>query len=983
MSKETLDIQTSSGRGYWRSLDELAQSSEFQARLEREFPREAAALRDPVTRRSFLKLMGASMALSTLAGCQFAIKQPQEVIVPYVRQPEQVIPGRSLYYATSMTVQGYGIGLLAESHEGRPTKVEGNPDHGASLGASDAWIQASVLTMYDPDRSQQVLKAGKPATWADAATALGAAAAKAGAGMRILSESNASPSLGAAITALTSKHPGANWVQYDPISADNAIDGATQALGTATNVVYAFNKADVVVALDSDFTHNGATSIRYSRDFADKRRITSTKPVMNRLYVAEPTPSHTGTMADHRLAVRASEIAALTDAIAAGVGVAGIVAPALSDKASAWVKAVVSDLKANAGKSIVITGETQSASQHALVLAINNALGNFGKTVTFSEPVAPAPTSNVGLKALVDEINAGAVSLLVISEANIAYNAPGDIDVKAALAKVATVVHHGIYADETSEGAAWHINGAHYLESWGDSRAFDGTAAIQQPLIAPLYEGKTLLEVVAALSGDTTTSGHDLVKSYWKSALDTEGFAFDKEWQIILHDGTIKRSAAAAVTPTFGANIAPTASLVSDGLEIIFRADSSLRDGSAANNGWLQEVPKPITKLVWDNTAQLSAATATAFGVVAGDVVELSYQGRSVKAPVWIVPGQADNTVVVHLGFGRTKAGKIGDGVGFNAYTLRGSDSLWHGNGVVVTKTAETYKLATTQEHTNLEGRDQDIYRTKSLADFLNPDDHKGHKKHEIISLFPPYDYSKGYQWGMQIDLNACNGCNACVVACQAENNIPIVGKEEVLIGREMHWIRIDTYFAGDVDSPAIYQMPVACMHCEHAPCEIVCPVAATVHDDEGLNSMIYNRCVGTKYCSNNCPYKVRRFNFFQYVDADTPSLKLQRNPDVTVRVLGVMEKCTYCVQRISEARIDADRERRVITDGQVVSACQQACPSQAIVFGNINDASARVTQLKALEAKFTMLDPLNNKPRTSYMTRLTNPNPEFSGKTE
>ncbi len=983
MSKETLDIQTNSGRGYWRSLDELAQSSEFQARLEREFPREAAELRDPVTRRSFLKLMGASMALSTLAGCQFAIKQPQEVIVPYVRQPEQVIPGRSLYFATSMTVQGYGIGLLAESHEGRPTKVEGNPDHGASLGASDAWIQASVLTMYDPDRSQQVLNAGKPATWADAAIALGAAAAKAGAGMRILSESNASPSLGAAITALTSKYPGAKWVQYDPISADNAIDGATQALGTATNVVYAFNKADIVVALDSDFTHNGPAAIRYSRDFADKRRITSAKPVMNRLYAAEPTPSHTGTMADHRLAVRASEIAALTDAIAAGVGVAGIVAPALSDKASAWVKAAVSDLKANAGKSIVITGETQSAAQHALVLAINNALGNFGKTVTFSAPVAPAPSSNAGLKALVDEINAGAVSLLVISEANIAYNAPGDIDVKAALAKVATVVHHGIYADETSEGAAWHINGAHYLESWGDSRAFDGTAAIQQPLIAPLYEGKTLLEVVAALSGDTTTSGHDLVKSYWKSALGTEGFAFDKEWQIILHDGTIKGSAAAPAAPTIGATIAPTAAPVAEGIEIIFRADSSLRDGSAANNGWLQEVPKPITKLVWDNTAQLSAATATAIGVVAGDVVELSYQGRSVKAPVWIVPGQADNTVVVHLGFGRTKAGKIGDGVGFNAYTLRGSDSLWHGNGVVVTKTAETYKLATTQEHTNLEGRDQDIYRTKTLSDFLHPEDHKGHKKHEIISLFPPYDYSKGYQWGMQIDLNACNGCNACVVACQAENNIPIVGKEEVLIGREMHWIRIDTYFAGDVDSPAIYQMPVACMHCEHAPCEIVCPVAATVHDDEGLNSMVYNRCVGTKYCSNNCPYKVRRFNFFQYVDEETPSLKLQRNPDVTVRVRGVMEKCTYCVQRINEARIDADRERREITDGQVVSACQQACPSQAIVFGNINDASARVTQLKALEAKFTMLDPLNNKPRTSYMTRLTNPNPEFSGKTE
>ena len=983
MSKETLDNQATSGRGYWRSLDELAQSSEFQARLEREFPREAAELRDPVTRRSFLKLMGASMALSTLAGCQFAIKQPQEIIVPYVRQPEEVIPGRSLFYATSMTVQGYGIGLLAESHEGRPTKVEGNPDHGASLGSSDAWIQASILTMYDPDRSQQVLKAGVASTWSDAATALAAAAAGAGAGIRVISEPNASPALNAAVAALASKYAGTKWVQYDPISADNAAAGVVAATGAANNTVYAFNKADVVVALDSDFTHSGPTAIRYSRDFAEKRRITSAKPTMSRLYAAEPTPSHTGTMADHRIAVRATDVATLTDAIAAGVGVAGIAAPALDEKAAAWVKAAVADLKANAGKSIVITGETQSAAQHALVLAINNALGNIGKTVSFTAPVSTAATSATVLKDLVAEMNAGAVKLLVISDANILYNAPGDIDVKSALANVPTVVHHGIYADESSVGAAWHINGAHYLESWGDSRAYDGTAAIQQPLIAPLYDGKTLLEVIAALSGDTTTTGHDLVKGYWKSVAGTDGYAFDKEWQIALHDGVVKNTAAASASAPVNGNVKATSIPAAEGLEIVFRADSSLRDGSAANNGWLQEVPKPITKLVWDNTAQVSPATAKALGVANGDVVTLSFQGRSVNAPVWIVPGQAENTVVVHLGFGRTKAGKVGDGVGFNAYTLRGSDALWHGTGLEVKKTTETYKLATTQEHTNMEGRDEDIYPTKTIADFLHPEHHEGHKKHEIISLFPEYDYSKGYQWGMQIDLNACNGCNACVVACQAENNIPIVGKDQVLVGREMHWIRIDTYFSGDLESPSIYQIPVACMHCEHAPCEIVCPVAATVHDDEGLNAMVYNRCVGTKYCSNNCPYKVRRFNFFQYVDEETPSLKLQRNPDVTVRVRGVMEKCTYCVQRINEARIDADREDRQIMDGQVVSACQQACPSQAIVFGNINDAASRVSQLKALESKFTMLDPLNTKPRTSYMIRLTNPNPEFSGKTE
>ncbi|MFM2032501.1 MAG: hypothetical protein RLZZ297_1266, partial [Chloroflexota bacterium] len=952
MSKETLDNQTTGGRSYWRSLEDLTQSSEFQARLQREFPREAAELRDPVSRRSFLKLMGASMALSTLAGCQFAIKQPQEVIVPYVRQPEAVIPGRSLYFATSMNIQGYGVGLLAESHEGRPTKVEGNPDHSASMGASDAWIQASVLTMYDPDRSQQVRKGGQPATWADAAAALAAAAGSAGAGIRVISEPNASPTLGATVVALATKYPGTQWIQYDALSNDNAATGAAQAFGAPTDLVYSFDAAEVVVALDSDFTHDGPAAIRYARDFASKRRITSAKPSMSRLYAAEPTPSHTGTMADHRLAAKAGDIAALTDAIAAGVGVAGVSAPQLDAKATAWVKAAVADLKANAGKSIVITGETQSAAQHALVVAINNALGKIGKTVKTIAAVNPVSTGVAALKDLVAEMNAGAVKLLVISDANIVYNAPADLKIAEALAKVETVVHHGLYADESATNAAWHINGAHYLESWGDSRAFDGTVTIQQPLIAPLYDGKTLIEVLNALMG-VAASGHETVKGYWKNLLGTDGYAFDKEWQITLHDGVIKNTASPAAAVSVTGAIKSTAGAASEELELVFRADSSLRDGSASNNGWLQEVPKLVTKLTWDNAAQLSPATAAKLGVQNTDVVKLSYQDRVVNAPVWIVPGQADNTVVVHFGFGRGKeVGRVGENVGFNAYTLRGSDSPWHGTGVTVTKTGETYKLATTQKHVELEGRDEDIYPVKTLHDILHPGEHGEHKKHEVISLFPEFDYSKGYQWGMQIDLNACNGCNACVVACQAENNIPIVGKTEILIGREMHWIRIDTYFSGDAESPSIYQQPVACMQCEHAPCEIVCPVAATVHDDEGLNVMVYNRCVGTKYCSNNCPYKVRRFNFFQYVDDETPSLKLQRNPDVTVRARGVMEKCNYCVQRINEARIDADRENRQIVDGEVVSACQQACPSQAIVFGNINDAAARVSQLKALETK-------------------------------
>jgi molybdopterin-containing oxidoreductase family iron-sulfur binding subunit len=974
MSKETHDIQQNSGRSYWRSLDDLVQSSEFQERLAREFPQEAAELRDPVSRRSFLKLMGASMALSSLAGCQFAIKQPQEKIVPYVRQPEQVIPGRALYFATTMAVHGYGIGLLAESHEGRPTKVEGNPDHPASNGSSDAWIQASILTMYDPDRSQQIIKDGQPSTWAEASAALATAAAAAGSGIRIISEPNTSPTLAALVASLPA---GSTWYQYDPLSADNTNTGTMNAVGSA-NTVYAFDKADVVVALDSDFTTTGPTALRYARDFASKRRAHSAKPKMNRLYMAEPTPTSTGTLADHRLAVKASAVGGLAQAIAAAVGVAGVTAPSLSESESKWVATAVKDLQANAGKSAVIAGETQPAAVHALVHAINAALKNVGSTVRYIDPVGTMNTGINSLAALVSEINAGAVSMLVIADTNLVYNAPADFNIAEIIKKVPTVVHFGLYQDETSELAQWHINAAHYLESWGDLRAFDGTVSVQQPLIAPLYDGKTLIDVVAAMAGNST-SAHDLVKNFWQGVTGTDGYAFDKNWQIALHDGIVPNTASADALPTLATSFtAPAAA--NDGLEIVFRADPSVRDGSAANNGWLQEVPKPVTKMTWDNTAQLSPKTAEALGLKRGDIVKLTLEGRSVDAPVFVVPGQSDDTVVVHLGYGRSKAGRVGSGVGFNAYAIRPSTSLWHSAGVEIAKVGEDYKLASTQMHTDLEGRDYDIYRAKTLDELINPHEEK-HAHHEIISLFPEWDYSKGYQWGMSIDLNVCNGCNACVVACQAENNIPVVGKEQVWMGREMHWIRIDTYFSGDAEHPEIYQQPVACMQCEHAPCEIVCPVAATVHDAEGLNNMVYNRCVGTKYCSNNCPYKVRRFNFFQYSDMETPSLKLQRNPDVTVRTRGVMEKCNYCQQRINEARIDARTQGREIKDGEVVTACQQACPTQAIVFGNINDPSSKVVQLKALEkTSYTMLDPLNTKPRTSYLAKLTNPNPELGG---
>ena len=817
-------------------------------------------------------------------------------------------------------------------------------------------------------------------SWDDAAKALSAAYAQAGSGVRILTEPTASPSLVSTIQGLVGA--GAKWYQYDALSGDNTRAGAQAAFGSAVNTVYAFDKADVVVALDSDFTHGSATSIRYAQDIASKRRSLSDEPTMSRIYVAEPTPTNTGALADHRLAAKASDIAAITQAVANGVGIS-VAAPTLPEAAQKWVATAVADLKAAAGKSVVVTGETQPAAVHALVHAINAALTNVGATVNYTAPVIDADTGAASLKSLVDEINAGAVTMLVINDVNVVYSAPADLNIAEVLKKVPTIVHVGLYNDETAAIATWHINGLHYLESWGDTRAYNGAVALQQPLIAPLYDGKHFSDVLQALTGKSD-SAHDVVKGYWKSQLGLDGFAFEKAWEVALHDGLVAGASAVGSAAVTLAPVTASAAPASEGLELIFRADPSLRDGSAANNGWLQEVPKPFSKMVWDNSAHVSTETATKLGVKTEDVVTLTVNGRSVEAPINVLPGQANDTIGVHLGFGRTQAGKVGTGIGFNGYAIRSSDALWTASGVTVSKTGKTYTLASTQSHFNLEGRDEDILHAKSLAEYL-AEKKAGikHKKHEILSLFPEYDYSKGYQWGMTIDLNACNGCNACVVACQAENNIPVVGKDQIWRGREMQWIRIDTYFSGDTANPTIYQQPIACMQCEHAPCEIVCPVAATVHDSEGINNMVYNRCVGTKYCSNNCPYKVRRFNFFQYADEETPSLKLQRNPDVTVRVRGVMEKCNYCLQRINEARIDAIREDRTIKDGEVVTACQQACPSQAIVFGNINDTSSQVARLKALETKFTVLDSLNTKPRTSYMIKFTNSNPELSGKTE
>ena len=994
MANNSLDLATiqerlaqSHGRHYWRSLEELAETDEFQEFLHREFPRQASEWTDALSRRNFLKLMGASLALAGLTACS---GQAPEKIVPFVRAPEDIIPGQPLSYATAMTLGGYALGLLVQSQLGRPTKIEGNPDHPASLGATDALAQASILTLYDPDRAKGVSNLGEASTWeaylAELRPQLERQHANGGAGLRILTETITSPTLANQLQALLAVFPSAIWHQYEPVNRDNVYAGAQLAFGEPVEPIYRFDQADIILSLDADFLLTSPGRVRYAHDFAGRRRVTEAADIaMNRLYAVESTPTITGAAADHRWPLKASRIEAFARALARELGLD--VNPGDTAVLEAFpanrISVLARDLQAHPGASIVIAGDHQPPMVHALVHAINNALDNTDQTIVYSDPViANSANQMESLRELTTAMAAGQVDLLVILGGNPVYNAPLDLNFAGALDQVTLRVHLGLYEDETSERCQWHLPESHYLEAWGDARAYDGTVTIIQPLIEPLYDSRSAHEVLAMLLGEVEPSGHDLVQAYWAGQTDVENF--ETFWQTVLHDGLIPETAlsprSVSLQPGFD-DQAPTATPADD-LEIIFRPDPSIWDGRFANNGWLQELPKPLTKLTWDNAALMSPATADRLGLANEDLVELDYGGQVVRAPVWLMPGHVDDSVTVYLGYGRTRAGRVGSGAGFNPFLLRTAATPWFGTGLAIRNTGEPYRLAGAQHHHSVEGRD--LFRAGTVDQFRTEPEFVQEMEARVpeISLYPKFEYEDN-AWGMAIDLSTCNGCNACVVACQAENNIPIVGKSEVLNGREMHWIRLDRYYEGDPANPATHQQPVMCMHCENAPCEVVCPVAATLHDHEGLNTMVYNRCIGTRYCSNNCPYKVRRFNFLEYNDLEAASLKLQRNPNVSVRARGVMEKCTYCVQRISAARITAKKEGRPIGDGEVVTACQAACPTQAIVFGNINDPNSRVTQLKTSPLNYGMLTELNTNPRTSYLARLRNPNPELEGETE
>jgi len=964
---------------FWRGLEELEDTPEFRRHLENEFPHGANDLETKLDRRELLKVMAASAAFAGLTGCT---KLPTQKIVPYVRQPEEIIPGKPLFYATAMTLGGVASGVLVESHMGRPTKIEGNPDHPASLGAANAFAQASILGLYDPDRSQAAIRDGRIASWpeflSELSSALTAEKGNSGSGIRLLTQTITSPTLGEQIREFLKTYPSAKWIQYESVMRDNVREGAKIAFGEYVNTVYRVDQADVILALDSDFLTAGPGCVRYARDFARKRRVEGPESKMNRLYAVESTPTNTGAMADHRLRMRASDIEGFARALARELGLATVAAPAVAlNIPNSWIPALARDLRQHAGSTLVTVGDRQPAVVHAFAHAINQTLGNVGKTVYFTEPIEVSPIKQWdAIAELASDIRAGSLTTLLILGCNPAYDAPADLGFKEILPKVPFTARLGLYEDETSALCHWHIPQAHELESWGDARAYDGTVSVIQPLIAPLYNGKSELDFLAVINGQSSKSSHDLVHDHWQGQRPDEA-RFDVSWEKSLRDGVVAGTAfppkQLAVKPEVGAQ--PPAG-TPQGLEIVFRPDPAIWDGRFANSGWLQELPKPMTKLTWDAVAMLSPDTAARRGIKSEDAVELEYQGRTIVAPAWVMPGHADDSVTVFLGYGRTRAGRVGTGAGFDAGWIRPSGTPWFGLGLEIRKTGQKWALATTQTQSSMEGREP--IRITTLGEYQKkPKFAQADAEENPLSLYPEVKY-EGNAWGMAIDLNACTGCGACVVACQSENNIAVVGKRETMIGRAMHWIRIDRYYQGSVEAPDTYHQPVLCMHCEDAPCEVVCPVAATVHSPEGLNEMVYNRCVGTRYCSNNCPYKVRRFNFYLYSDWDTPSLFGMRNPNVTVRSRGVMEKCSYCVQRINAVKIEAEKQERPIRDGEIVTACQQTCPSEAIVFGNINDPNSRVAKLKAKDRNYKLLEELNTRPRTTYLAKLRNPNPEI-----
>ena len=985
----------------WRSIEERSLLGPHPGAAN-EFPGGAAEL-DGVSRRSFMQLLGVSTAIATVGA---ACRKPNEKIIPFVRRPEETTPGNALHFATAYALEGYTSGLLVESHEGRPTKIEGNPAHPETIGATTVIEQALILGLYDDDRAKQLRRGGEAIAWqtylADVRTRGAKLAEKGGAGLRFLTGPTTSPLLADLRRRILERFPQAKFVSYGAVANDGAVEGSKMAFGRPLVPRHHLAPAAVILSLDSDFLADGPEQTRLSREFGARREPSRD---MNRLYVVEPAMTVTGGMADHRLRLRGSDVGSLVATLCGllsgrGLSTLGPVGSLGHGQGSwdpKWLVALCGDLERNRGRSLIIAGRRHPPVVHSFCAALNVALGNLGSTVEYGAPLTTDATSGTAaLGALAEDIAAGSVDTLVVTSENPVYSAPVDFKLAQLFKRVPNVIYHGLYEDETAATCNTFVPAAHALESWGDGRATDGIVSIVQPLIAPLWGGHTEAEVLSAFVGDGDLGTHELLRRYWRGMAKLPGNlagSFDNVWERWLADGIVPDTGAGAESgvtingQALAQAAAPLLARSGAGLEIAFAIDPKVFDGRFANNAWLQELAHPITKLTWDNGLLLSETTAKGLEVETGDVVEITYRDRKVEAPALIVPGHADDAITLPLGYGRTATGHVGRAVGFNANELRTSDAPWFDRGATINKTGKRFKFAITQDHFTMspDGRESPPPAVSApLAEVLNA----GSMFHEELEerrgpqavIHQPVDYSgQAYKWGMAIDLNKCTGCNACVVACQSENNIASVGKDGVGRGREMQWIRIDRYFTGSPEDPEMINQPLGCVHCETAPCEYVCPVNATVHSDEGLNEMIYNRCIGTRYCSNNCPYKVRRFNFLDYTGDISAARELGMNPEVTVRSRGVMEKCTYCVQRIERARIATRIEGRTIADGELQTACQQGCPTQAIVFGSLNDPNSKVSQLHTDTRRYDLLHELGTRPRTAYLARVRNPNPELA----
>ena len=1034
--KMTLDavrakLAGQTGRRFWKNLDELAATPEFNRMMAEEFPHQAMQGEwvDPVSRRGFLKVMGASFALAGLAGCT---KQPDEPIYPYIRQPEDLVLGQSKYFATAHPFPTGAIPILVKSDAFRPIKLEGNPDHPMSKGKSDAMTQGTLLDLYDPDRSHDTIYRGQTSSFGNFQDAFLQAvkATQGGQGIYFLSETVTSPTLAAQWQGVQKAYPNAKFLQWDGVNQDSSRAASKAAFGSYTDAQYRLADADVIVSLDADFlggiAHPGFLPL--AATYAERHSFDAENPTkpMNRLYVVESMPTVTGFKAEHRLALKPSEMPGFAGALAAG-GMGGSFS---NPDAAKFVSALAADLKASNGRCVVIPGEGASPEVHMAAYRLNASLGAVGKTVVYTETVAPMPSEQLAdLRSLAADIQAGKVQWLVMLGGNPVYTAPTDLQFASLMDRVPYTAHLANLIDETGTRATWHINKVHYLESWSDARAYDGTLSIVQPMIEPLYNGHSAHDILQGLLDNPQASAYDAVLANTRPLLKGDA---ETAWRKVLHDGWVEGTAFTPKSGSPNGGATPAGSATGSGeLEVVFKHDPSLYDGRYANVGWLQELPKQVTSMSWDNAALMSLVTLEKLKIAENEAIELELNGRRVIAPVLGVPGHADDVVTVYFGGGRSDAGRVGSGVGFNAYLLRASDAPNAASGLKVTRGKGSYDLCVTKVHSiehrgayaqhdlehplsdkqgtySLPGHEAEErsiirYATVSEAKATPNFAHEGASgtlvnkvgygpqgedpKHDDSLSGDKFAYNHIDEssqllqnaWAMSIDLNSCIGCNACIVSCYAENNIAVVGREQVKVGRNMQWIRIDTYFEGDLSAPKAHFQPMACQHCENAGCELVCPVGATVHTPEGLNTMVYNRCVGTRYCSNNCAYKVRRFNFLLYSDYDTESLKFMRNPDVTVRSRGVMEKCTYCVQRIEYAKLEADKENRLVRDGEIITACQQACPTDAIIFGNKNDRTSKVARRKAAERDYPVLADLNYKPRTTYTAGVTNPNPELA----